>query len=239
MGLDIKLGERLEVVVDDRRAVSVIEAIKPNGRLVISEPMCGTSRPSISRGDRLGIYIFRGTSMLSCTVSAEDFIEDGGLRFVELEIRSKLTRIQRRDFVRFDTLLPLMLVPLENSSELSDNEAVSIVADRRMSGSVTEEQMLGGFTLDISGGGMRFFCKKTLPLNSAADCEVLLDIGERVTAVGRIVRCEQDLHQGHPIMGMKFIGIAGTLREGIIKYIFAEQLRRRQEAKRLAEGSAE
>jgi c-di-GMP-binding flagellar brake protein YcgR len=38
-------------------------------------------------------------------------------------------------------------------------------------------------------------------------------------------------------MGARFIGIEEALRNRIIKYIFGEQLKRRQEARRTAAGS--
>ena len=233
---DLKLGERLELIRDDKRAVSVIETITPQGRLILSEPMCGTNRLPVRKDDKLSLYIFRDSGMLTCAVTIEEIIKERGLLFIEVEIRSKISRYQRRDFVRFDTLLPVSVMPLtgvENQENLSDKEAVNLLVDRKLSGHVAEEDMIGGFTLDISGGGLRFFSKDKLESGAVAWCEVFLTDADRVTAEMRIVRCERDLYEGKNIMGAKFIGIEEALRNRIIKYIFSEQLKRRQEARRL------
>jgi|GEM_PF-2363255 len=236
MTFELKPGERLEVLRDDKRAVSVIEMITKSGRLVISEPMIGSGRLPVKANDKLSLYIYRESGMLSCTVTAEKFYKERGLTLIEVEIRSKLSRYQRRDFVRFDALLPVSVWPLpgvEDPERMSDKEAVQIIADRRIKGTAAESELIGGFTLDLSGGGMRFFAGKMLDLHSIADCEVFLDDGERIVAVARIIRCERDLYEGKVIMGAKFIGIADHLRERVIKYIFSEQLKRRQAARRL------
>jgi c-di-GMP-binding flagellar brake protein YcgR len=239
MALELKLGERLEILRDDKRAVSTIEMITSKGRLVLSEPMCGTGTLPVKKGDKLYLYIFRESGMLTCAVTAEKIFKDRGLIFIEVEIRSKISRYQRRDFVRFDTLLPMSVLPIkgvENLNMLDDKAVVKAIVDRKLKGLFKDEDRIGGFTLDISGGGMRFFAKQMLEYGSAADCEVFLDDGNKISAAGRIVRCERDLYEGKFIMGAKFIGIADSLRDKIIKYIFAEQLKRRQAAKRLKDG---
>jgi c-di-GMP-binding flagellar brake protein YcgR len=236
MAFELKPGERLEVLREDKRAVSVIEMITAGGRLVISEPMVGLGRLPVKLHDKLNLYIYRDSGMLSCAVTAEKFLKERGMTFIEVEIRSKLSRYQRRDFVRFDTLLPVFIDPLtgvENAGGMSDTEAVRLVGDRKLSGTAAGEEALGGFTLDISGGGMRFFLNRMLELGSVAGCEILLDDANRITATMRVIRCERDLHEGQNIMGARFIGIQEGLRERIIKYIFAEQLKRRQMARRL------
>ncbi|MDR0324703.1 MAG: PilZ domain-containing protein [Oscillospiraceae bacterium] len=237
-GIELKLGERLEILREEKRAVSVIEMITTAGRLVISEPMSGTNRLPVKKDDKLSLYIFRESGMLTCTVTAENIFKERGLVFIEVEIRSKISRYQRRDFVRFDTLLPVSVWPLAgvpNADRLSDAEAVALLADRKLSGAANKDGMIGGFTLDISGGGLRYFSKEMMELGAVGSCEVFLDDGNRVSAAMRIVRCERDLYEGKYIMGAKFIGIEESLRNRIIKYIFAEQLKRRQQEKRLSE----
>jgi c-di-GMP-binding flagellar brake protein YcgR len=238
-GFKLELGERLEVQREDRRAVSAIEMITPEGRIVISEPMSGTNRLPVYKGDKLGIFVIRGGGMLSFTVTAEEVVRERGLTFIEVEIRSKITRLQRREFVRFETLLPISVIPLSDAKQgkdLSDREAVAAVTDRRLSGMTKEDEIIGGFTLDISGGGLRFFCKRILEVGTVVCCEVLLDDGDKVSATARIIRNERNLHEGNVIMGARFIGISEPLREKLIKYIFSEQLKRRREAKRLQNG---
>ncbi|MCL2002670.1 MAG: PilZ domain-containing protein [Oscillospiraceae bacterium] len=230
-GYELKLGERLEVIREDRRGVSKIETITPNGRLIISEPLYGLGRLPVKKKDLLTLCVFRETGILSFTVTAEKIIEDNNLTFIEVELRSKIVRHQRRNFVRFDTTLPMTVKPLytKSSESLGDKEAVGLLTARRLSGeSIPKEETLACTTLDISGGGARFFSKTELLLGIPADCELRLSDGFLVEASMRVVRVEYERHEGKSVMGAKFIGIQEALRERLIKYIFAEQLKQRR-----------
>jgi c-di-GMP-binding flagellar brake protein YcgR len=234
-GFDLKLGDRLEVFKDDKRAASMIETITPGGRLVISEPMYGLGRLPVKNNDLLTISVFRETGLLSFTATAEKIYYDNNLTFIEIEIRSKVTRNQRRDYVRFETMLKMIVKPLYRSGSdmIGDKEAVGLLATRRISGEVIDaDGILSCMTLDISGGGARFFGRKELPRGTVADCEIILSDGGKIDACIRIIRNEQERHNGSVIMGARFIGIQEVLRERIIKYIFAEQLRQRKKANR-------
>lgn len=234
-GLNLRLGDRLEVLMGDKRAVAVVEETTPKGRLIITAPLSGTSRVLLSKREKLNVFAFQGSGILNFSVTVEGFSKENGMDYVEVEVCSKVNRLQRRDFVRYDTLLPITIVPLidgEAGRELSDNAAVTAVADQRLSGKAEEEEKLSGFTLDISGGGLRFFCKKTFEMDSVFDCDVYLDDGDKISASMRIMRVEHEKYDGNTIMGARFIGIADTLRERLIKYIFNEQLKKRRTERR-------
>jgi c-di-GMP-binding flagellar brake protein YcgR len=230
-GVELKLGERLEVLQGDRRAASMIETITPKGRLVISEPMYGLGRLNVKKNDTLNLSVYRETGILTFTATAENIINERGLIFIEVEIRSKVSRHQRRNYVRFDTMLPVTIIPLfePGIESAGDREAVGKLAERRLSGKAPEpDEIFIGFTLDISGGGLRFFNKRELARGTAADCSIVLQGNEKIEASVRILRHEYDIQEGNYIMSAKFIGIQEVLRERIIKYIFAEQLRKRR-----------
>jgi c-di-GMP-binding flagellar brake protein YcgR len=198
--------------------------------------MMGTNLLPVYKGDKLNLTFFQGSGMFNFTVTVEDIIKERGLTYLEVEIRSEISRLQRRDFVRLDTILPIAITPLpdvEHGKGLSDTEAVGIITDRRLAGDISEDEVVGGFTLDISAGGVRFFCKKPMEINSVADCDVFLEDGDKITASIRMILCERDLHEGNVVMRARFIGIAESLRDKIIKHIFAEQLKRRRAEKRL------
>jgi c-di-GMP-binding flagellar brake protein YcgR len=229
-GFELKLGDRLEVLREDRRAASMIETITKDGRLIISEPMYGLGRLPVKKNDVLTLSVFRETGILSFTATAEKIHAEKGLTFIEVQIRSKVNRHQRRNYVRFETMLAMTVVPLGQAGEdqMSDKEAVGLLTTRRLAGTPGNEDILTTTTLDISGGGVRFFCGKQLPRGAVADCEVTLTGGNKITASIRIQRIEHERHEGKCIMGAKFIGIQEVQREQIIKYIFAEQLRKRR-----------
>jgi c-di-GMP-binding flagellar brake protein YcgR len=230
MSVELKLGERLEVLREEKRAASVIEMITPQGRLVISEPMHGLGRLPVKKNDMLNMSVFRGSGILSFTATAERVFTERGLTFIEVEIRSKVSRHQRRNYVRFDTMLPMTALPLytANAEHLSDKEAVGMLAARRLAGTPNSEDILSCTTLDISGGGVQFICKIELPRGTISDCGILLKDGTKAEASMRVLRSEYDLNEKQYTMCAKFIGIQETLRERIIKYIFNEQLRQRR-----------
>jgi c-di-GMP-binding flagellar brake protein YcgR len=229
-GFELRLGDRLEVLWDDRRAASMIETITPEGRLIISEPMYGLGRLPVKKNNVLVLSVFRETGVLSFTVTAERIIQEGELTLIEVQIRSKVSRHQRRNYVRFETTLPMTAIPLykANEDQISDREAVGLLTARRLAEKPRKEDILAGTTLDISGGGTRFSCTKELLRGAVADCEINLTDGSKITASIRILRVEHERHEGKSVMGAKFIGIQEVLREQIIKYIFAEQLRKRR-----------
>lgn len=239
---DLKLGERLEVLREDKRGISDIQMITPEGRLVISEPMMGTKRLPVKKNDTLRLCYFRSSGMLSCVVTAERLFKEKGLCLIEVEIRSQVNRNQRRDFVRFDTLLPASILPLTgvpDVEQISDEAGVRLLVDRRLAGADNPDDAIGGFTMDISGGGMRFVSKQPLELGSLADCSIYLNDNDKVTAAIRIVRCEIDHDPnsgGKYFLGAKFIGIEESLRNRIIKYIFNEQLKRRMASRNAGAG---
>jgi c-di-GMP-binding flagellar brake protein YcgR len=230
-GVELKLGEKLEIMREEKRAVSTIESITKNGRMIISEPMHGLGRLPLKKNDKIDISVFRESGILAFAATAERIIQERGLTFIELEIRSKINRHQRRNYVRFDTVLPMSVSPLydQDALQLTDRELVTRLTSRRLSDTpIPEGELIGCTTLDISGGGVRFFCKNELVKGASGDCEILLKDGSLIEASMRILRCEHELYEGHYVMGAKFIGIQEALRERIIKYIFSEQLKQRR-----------
>ena len=67
-----------------------------------------------------------------------------------LELETSLRKVQRRQFFRYDMIMPVKYMPLD--------EALTVVFDR--TGEIPEEiinrNIMDGQTIDISGGGMKF-----------------------------------------------------------------------------------
>ncbi len=216
---DLKLGERLEVLRGDRHGVSNIQAFTKSGQVIISEPMHREAYLSVQEGDLLNLFYYRPFGMLSCVVTAERVYRDAELGLIETEIRSQISRHQRREFVRFETLLPVTVVPLVASAEtngINEDMAVRLLTDRLLT--EAHENALEGITLDISGGGLRFTCPKKLIPGTLAACIVSLNDTESVCANIRAVRSEAGL-DGQFIIGAKFVGISDSRRGKIIRYI--------------------
>ncbi len=227
---DMKLGERLEVLRGEKRGVSDIQAFTTAGRVVISEPMHGEGILPVKEGDMLRLFYYRPFGMLSCIVTAERVYEERELTLIETELRSQVTRYQRREFVRFDAILPVRILPLVTAIEsdgLDEETVTRLLADRTLTEPLRGEDALKGVTLDISGGGLRFICGQKIEVGTLAACAVFLTDKISVDANIRIVRSETD-PEDRATASAKFIGMDDDRRGKIIRYIFEEQSRRKK-----------
>jgi c-di-GMP-binding flagellar brake protein YcgR len=227
---DLKPGERLEVLREEKRGVSDVQALTAGGRLVISEPVHGEGRLPVNEGDLLRLFYCRPFGLLSCTVTAERIYQEDGVPLIEAEIRSQIRRQQRREFVRFETALPVSVIPLAEITESEDDHSDALlIADRKLAGPMWEDMTVKGFTWDISGGGLRFTVGQKLSPGTLAACTVDLGDGNPVDAGIRVIRCEDDMEDRRRfIISAKFIGIDDSQRGKIIRYIFDEQSRRKR-----------
>ncbi len=121
-------------------------------------------------------------------------------------------RLRRRNFVRLDTKLTVVLTKL----------------DRRL---VSRGETFSGTVVDISGGGLMFRSNTLLECGETLEAEVYLDHERVIRAIGRVVRVMQNLPPAGEKFssGFEFTMIEETERDKIIQFIFNQQreLRRR------------
>lgn len=123
---------------------------------------------------------------------------------VKVSLPEKVSRTQRRNFVRINARIPLeYYLVCENLAErIAGHQAT---------------------TLDISGGGV--LIKTDQKLDPGAELEITFGIPGKgkVFAIGKVIRCCPDSNQQKFRVGIQFTLIEKKDREKIIRYIFEQQ----------------
>jgi len=119
-----------------------------------------------------------------------------------------IKKIQQRAFVRIDVMLQ---AEMQIISDSEDTYPIQVV------------------TKDISGGGVRLVCKKTVKLGTKLQLTINIPDSGYISAISEVVRVEQP-KSDLPVfwVGTKFVDIKENSRSKIIKYIFKKQLEQRQ-----------
>lgn len=122
-------------------------------------------------------------------------------------------RIQQRDFVRFNVVLPveMTILPDEGSSEETEpmTELVS--------------------TKDISGGGIQLIVKEPLPHGTRLQLSFELPEFGSIQVAGKVVRVDQSPADRQVYwLGVRFVDVHDSVSNKIIKFIFKKQLEQRQ-----------
>lgn len=130
---------------------------------------------------------------------------------ITVQTPADIRRVQRRNFVRIDVTLPMVYYTVDDT------------AGQYSSGVQTK-------VIDISGGGLRFESDRPLDKDLVLDLVVELGGGERISAIGQVVRSlpiEKSGFNKYSI-GIQFTIIEERDRDKIIKFIFQKQRELRQ-----------
>lgn len=231
MDYDLTLGERLDVIIGEKRCISNVQEITHSGHLVISAPTFRSAIVPIPEGELVSVAYFRQSGMFSFVAALLRRYHDGQVELCEIEIKSPVSKYQRRDFVRYDTVLPVRVglqADAETLSRMSVEETLRRIFDRRYMGMPREMDLPSEncYTLDISGGGLRFSTYGQYEKNSLLECTVTFSEEDEVTVDALVVRIDELGEQNR--VGVQFVNIEERLRRKIIKYIFNEQVKERQ-----------
>lgn len=130
---------------------------------------------------------------------------------LEIAKPTTITKIQRRNFVRFKTVIPVHFYRMKTEDEL-DNER-------------KPEDCLSGQTVDISGGGTMIATKDTVEPNDLL--EIIFEMPNRkpLVVLGKVIRV---IPQGqgkdhHFNLAINFYHIRDNQQDVVISYIFEKQ----------------
>lgn len=133
-----------------------------------------------------------------------------------LAVPSKLKRVQMRDYVRVQTLVPLKC--------------------RLIGEGVSEEQDKGQFmesvSIDISGGGIYFPVQGQVAVNSLMEVEFVVQNHKgdevKIKAIARVIRKEPARERGKVAIGVFFEEIAEKDRDTLIGFLFRKLLEQKR-----------
>lgn len=240
----LSVGDKLDISVmqqtqntkqekDDVRVLrSMIYDIKEDGSLEIGMPSEGGKMVLLTTGVRYNLLFYAQGKMYECIGQVKERYKTDNLYMVTMELKSNLSKVQRRAYYRYECLLDMFYFPVtEAEVEISESEEILAYYREQFPEVLTEK----GVAVDISGGGMRFISDKPLEEGKHVLLTLHLVSGKfdrEFLIVGTVIqsnKMETDIRKyEHRI---KFNMRDDRVREQIIQYIFMEERKNRKNKK--------
>jgi len=194
----------IELPGDEHRYRSRVEGLLGEKLMVASPLKSGAVIPLAPGSDLKVIY----TDNVAVYTYVTRVISQNkrGVSITTLETPSEIHRIQRRNFVRLDTKLKVLLKKLDDKF-IPAGEAIPAT------------------TIDISGGGLMFTCNTVLQMGEILEAELILSQQENVRSLGRVVRFADNPSGARDkySVGFEYTLIEESERDKIIRFIFMQQ----------------
>lgn len=165
------------------------------------------------------VVFFTKQGLYQCRTRVAERYKNNKVYLLVLELTSSMTKYQRREYYRFNCVLPLqdrVLTAEEQGRKKIDTLVVG-----------TE-----GTIVDISGGGLRFVSQQNYQKEDLAYCRFFLKIrgeNKRYDVVGRVLGIKALENQPDKWeIRVCFEYIQDRIREEIIQYIFEEERKQRK-----------
>ena len=232
MDYDLHLGERLDVLIGEKKCISDVQEITAKGTLYVTMPTHHTLTIPVHPGELVQMIYYRAQGMYSFVGGVLRSFKEGNLQLLEVQFKSPISKYQRRDFVRFEADLTVRTAKLAEASALANKSVEEILRTaydkaEALGASVALGDPVEGQTLDISGGGLRFVSPNSFEHNTLLHCTLWLK-DQPLKADAVVVRSDEDSESGSFVICVQFVGIEETDRRKIIKYIFSQQLKDRE-----------
>ncbi|SDK46050.1 flagellar brake protein [Natronincola ferrireducens] len=208
--INFKIGEKLEIepvkVKKNTNIKSIFSQLvdKKNDYLYISSPIKHGVPYPLNIGQQIKIMLYRDEKGMYCFTGE---VIDKITIHLPMYIIAPLSapeKIQRRYYYRLKTLIKV------NIRVLNENDVIE------------------GYTKDISGGGMKVIAKKTVELGKKLELKVFLNDNKELTMEGEVIRVVRDPISNEYEVGVKYSDISDNIRNQIVAFIFAKQRELRQ-----------
>ncbi len=218
---EIQSGTKLELSIYNimgeiikKNLVSELEWVEEQGTAVIAAPVSEGVIFPVRVGAYIDVYFENNSSYFTFKAKLIHRGLKDNIALLRIEARSEITRIQRRQFFRFECLVNVAYRVLEPAN---DEESDKI-------------RYINTYTKDLSGGGIRMVTDERLEKNSIVECILSLGNEKTVKFKGKIIRSTKiDLDWLNKFdNSITFHEIENKDREQIIRFIFAEQRRLRK-----------
>lgn len=208
---NIKTGNRVEIsfVLEDGRDIrytSLVEENYEDGKLLLYIPMVYGKIIKLPVDEEYIFTFITEAGIIKCSAVIKEYVYINDFNFMIVQINSEIERIQRREFFRFDCVLPLKFI-LFSEDDSSDEENC----------------FLEGSVKDISEGGIRFLSNEDIEVGEKIKFFITLNY-ECAIVKGVILH-----KQEYPKSNFKFqyrtqfFDLDAEEKDKILKYIFFEQ----------------
>ena len=201
--------------------------ILDDGRLELVMPMEKTRLVLLPVDGEYDVCFFSHGGMYRADVRIVDRQKINGTYILVVEMISNLHKYQRREYYRFNCVVEM------KAREMTRQELDAFA--KGITQLISEEDMVRGVIVDISGGGTRFVSRQKFNENSIVLMSFSLPIMERersfLLATKVIYSGVIENRANEYENRVKFEFIDTTTREEIIKYIFDEERKNRKNGK--------
>lgn len=194
-------------------------------RVSIAMPYKDGHMVVLSLGIRLDAYFYCKAKMYHSRVKVVDRYKSNNLIVLVIELETTLRKVQRRQFFRYDMIVPIKYMLL------SDEIAAVYDKSGELPDEIITQGIKDGQTINISGGGMKFvgckfekddrvYIELNYILGTEAQClKTTARIIDSVNPQGR-----RDIFHNR----ISFDNIKNDDREALIRFIFEEERKRMQ-----------
>ena len=207
----IKIGDRLEITIlkdhkTNKSYVSQVEDVIDENEVMIHVPISYGQLVKLSTREEYSILFFTEKGMARFDAEITEYVKENEFNFMKVKLLTDGERIQRREFFRFNCLLPLKFDALEES--INNNEK-HILHD--------------GIIKDLGGGGVRFVSNESVIDKGRMRCVIMLD-DECLVLIGKVLHKQHFPKSNYKYQyRIQFVGISQGDQEKIVQYIFNEQ----------------
>ncbi len=222
----LNIGDKVDIVSansvkeSERKSVylSQIVDIENSTQLKIMMPTLGTRVVPLEVNKRFTCTYYTSKGLYAGDFVVIERLREGSMPVLKLEVRTPLKKVQRREYYRYDCMLP-MKYRIANKDE-----------------KITEEQLkdlewFDGVVVDLSGGGMRFVVPGSLPKDSYVQFKLVLEIkGEykEFYLYGDIISSRTSPNNPRVLeCRTQFSTITEAERDKIVGYIFEQERKKR------------
>lgn len=187
--------------------VSQYEGSEGNALLVATPIFEGRLYP-IGMGTKLTVYYLYKDNLYKFAAKVIGRENRHNISVLKLEPLSDIEKVQRREFYRFDCMLPVNYRVVSSLKDENRGEYISTI------------------TADLSGGGLCIKLKESIEKESLVECQLFLKQNTAIHFIGRVVRLTK--YNGkkgdytHEV-GVLFEKIDSRDRERIISFIFEQE----------------
>ena len=209
--------------------VSKVLRVYDNGELEIIMPMENDKYVLLNLGNRFDFVFYVGASLYRGIGQIKERFKAKNLYVLKVEMKTQLTRFQRREYYRFPCMMEVEYYNLPKVLEDKKMEPDKLVAAmEEIAGKSLGHQAT---ILDISGGGVKIISKEPMKVGGYVILELKLlftDAEKTYCVKGKVLSCRRvgDLATRNEVR-MEFVMENQKVREDIIRYIFEEERKMR------------
>ena len=208
---NIQTGNRVEITLEGSSGkkvtyTSLVEENYNDGRLLLYIPMMYGKIIKLPVDEEYSFSFVTETGILKYNAIIKEYVYLDDFNFMVVEVKDELEKVQRREFFRFDCVLPLKFIKLSDDLTEESNEG-----------------FFEGTVKDLGEGGIRFLSNEELKIGDKVKFLITLNY-KCAVASGEIMH-----KQEYPKSNFKyqyrtqFFDLNAEEREKIIDYIFFEQ----------------